>query len=111
MEGLYPKMTLVFCLSYDNPFTGKKMRSYRKNGINGFISEVYTSKNAKSNKFIANHCIAYCEICGGQHSIFGLGKTPIEAYNDCKRDVDTFKCDNNGIYGDDTTKYKGELTP
>ena len=47
----------------------------------------------------------YSNECGKQHSIFGLGKTPTEAYNDCKKQVDNFVCDNNGIYGDDSTKF------
>jgi hypothetical protein len=94
---MYDRITLVFCLSYNNPFTGKKMRAYRKDGINGFIHEVYTDKNAKHNKFIADHCIAYCENCEGQHSIFGMGKTPSEAYNECVKELAIFKCD--GVKG------------
>ena len=43
------KMRLVFTLSYNNPFTGKRMRAYRKDGIDGFIHECYTPMNAVNN--------------------------------------------------------------
>lgn len=91
-------MQLAFTISTINPYTGKRLREWEQDGINGFIAECYTRKEAKHNRFIADHCIAWCKNCAGkgikvpQHSIFGMGKTPSEAYTDCKKQLDQFKC-------------------
>lgn len=91
--------TLAFTISTINPFTGKKLRDYRINkGYGNFIGECYTPKEAKNNKWIADYCIAYCEHCAKQnipvpqHSIFGIGKTPSEAYRDLQKSVKSFEC-------------------
>ena len=70
------------------------------NGYGHFIEECYTDKQSKNNKWIADYCIAHCKHCAGkvhhvpQHSLFGMGNTPKEAYNDLQQEVKNFRCEN-----------------
>jgi hypothetical protein len=89
-----------FTVSTINPFTDKRLRSYIiTKGYGHFISECYTQKEAKNNKWIADYCISYCKYCDRnvkhvpQHSLFGIGKTPKEAYRELQNEVKNFKCE------------------
>jgi hypothetical protein len=84
-------MQLAFTISTINPFTNKRLREWKQEGINGFIAELYTRKTDENNRFMADHCI-YCDKCNKQHSFFGFGITPTKAYNDCINDVKNFIC-------------------
>jgi hypothetical protein len=83
-------MRLAFTVSTINPLTGKRLREYKKAGINGFISESYRLPGQKP-QWVADHCIAWCN-CGRQHSFFGIGETPTKAYIDCLKDLGGFTC-------------------
>ncbi len=72
---------LAFSLSTINPLTGKHLREWTADGINGFISESYRLAGTDP-QFMADHYNATT-----RESTFGLGKTPTEALRECLKQL------------------------